>query len=82
MRMVGKKRGAGEWHLPIWNNNYNRPFCAGRFCFPNTDHVMIPRRLELLLCSLKRPRASMKMSYFERRYSPGYRHVMYVGKTK
>ena len=53
-----------------------------RFCFPNTDHVTKPRRFEPLLCSLKRPRASMKMSHFERKYSPEYRHLICIGKTK
>ena len=57
-------------------------FFACRFCFTNTDHVKIPRRFELLLCSLKRPRASMKMYNFERKYYPGYRHMICFGKTK
>ena len=35
---------------------FNRPFTC-QFCFPNTDHVKIPRRFKLLLCSLKRLRA-------------------------
>ena len=47
------------------------------FCFPNTDHVTIPRRFEPLSCSLKRLRASKKMSNFERKCSPGFHHVLY-----
>ena len=42
--------------------------------------MKIPRRFELLLCSLKRPGASMKMSNFERKYYPGYRHMICFGK--
>jgi len=49
--------------------------------FPNTDHVTIPRRLELLLCSFKRRCAIMKMSIFEIKYPPGYRYVICIGKT-
>ena len=40
---------------------------------------MIPKHLSR---SLKRMCASMKMCYFERRYSPGYRHMIWLGKTK
>ena len=57
-------------------------FSAYRFSFPNTDHVTIPRGFEPLSCSLERPRASMKMSNFERKYSPGYRHMISIVKTK
>ena len=35
-----------------------------------------------MLCSLRKLRARMKMSNFERKYSPGYRHVICIGKTK
>ena len=44
--------------------------------------MRIPRRFEVLLCSLKRPRTNMKMSNFQRKYSPGYRHMTCIGKTK
>ena len=45
--------------------------------------MTIPKSFELLLCqSLKRPHASMKMSNFERKYSPGYRHKICIGKRK
>ena len=42
-----------------------------RFCVLNTDYVTIPMRFESSPCSLKRLRASMKMSNrdFERKYS-------------
>ena len=33
-------------------------------------------------CSLKGLRANMKISNFDRKYSPGYRHVICIGKTK
>ena len=36
----------------------------------------------ILLISLSRLRASMKMSNFERKYSPEYRHIICIGKTK
>ena len=49
--------------------------------FFNEDYVTIPGRSALLLCSLKRPRASMKMFNFERDYSPEYRHVICIEKT-
>ena len=42
---------------------------------------MIPRRFEPLSCSLSRLRANIKMSNFERKYSPGYRHMICTGKT-
>ena len=68
----------------LWNQNQlrKRPFWFVGFVFANTDRVTIPRRLELMLCSIKRPRACMKMSNFQRRYSPGYRHMTCIGKTK
>ena len=44
--------------------------------------MTIPRRFEPLSCSLERLRASMKMSNFERKCSPEYRHVICIGKTK
>ena len=44
--------------------------------------MTVPRRFELLSCSLKRPCASMKMSNFERKYSSGFRHMICFGKTK
>ena len=44
--------------------------------------MTIPERFEPLLCSLKRLRASMKMSNFEGKYSPGYRHPIGIGETK
>ena len=57
--------------------------CSNRpFCFPNADHVTIPRRFEPLACSLERLRASMKISNFERKCSPGNRHMICIGKTK
>ena len=36
----------------------------------------------ILLISLSRLRASMKMSNFEIKYSPEYRHMICIGKTK
>ena len=63
------------------NISFNRPFSLVDFGFPNTDHVTVPRRFELLLCSLKRPRTSMKMSNFERKHSPEYRHMICIGQT-
>ena len=39
-------------------------------------------RFEPLSSSFKRLRASMKMSTFERKYSPGYRHMICNGKAK
>ena len=53
-----------------------------RFCFRNTDHVTLPRRFEPLSCSLKRLRASRKMSNFARKYPPGYCHMICVERTK
>ena len=51
--------------------------------FPIQTRVTIPSRFEpLSSCSLKRLRASMKMANFEGQYSPGYRHMISVGKTK
>ena len=35
-----------------------------------------------MACSLERLRASMKMSNFERKCSPGNRHMVFIGKTK
>ena len=60
----------------------NRPSSLFDFVFPNTDHVTIPRRFEPLSCSLKRLHASMKTSHLERKYYPGYRHMICIGKTK
>ena len=37
---------------------------------------------EPLSCSLKQRRASMKMSNYESKYSPGYRHMICIGKAK
>ena len=34
---------------------------ACTFCFPNTNHVIILRRIGLLFCSLKRAHASMNV---------------------
>ena len=51
-------------------------FLACRFCFPNTKHVRIPRRLDALSCSLKRLHASMERPNFERKCSPGNRHII------
>ena len=59
-----------------------RPFSLVGFVSCNTDHVTIPRRFELLLRWLKRPRGSMKMSKFKRKYYSGYRHVTCIGKTE
>ena len=53
-----------------------------RFCFLNINHVTIPRRFEPLSCSLKRLRASMEMSNFERKYSLVYLRIISIGKTK
>ena len=50
--------------------------------FPNTDFVTIPRRFEPLSYSLRRLRASMKMSNLEKKYSTGYRLMICIGKTK
>ena len=50
-----------------------------RFCFLDTDHVMTPRRFEPSSCSLKRQRARMKTSNFERKYSPWYRDMICTG---
>ena len=44
--------------------------------------MAILRRFEPLSCSLKRLHASMKMFNFERKYSPGYRYMICIGKTK
>ena len=49
-----------------------------RPCFHNKNHNYI----DPLSCSLKRLRASMKMSNFERKYCPEYRHMICIGKTK
>ena len=43
--------------------------------------MTIPWTFEPLSCSLKR-RASMKIPNFKRKYSPGYRHMIFIGKTK
>ena len=43
------------WNLLAFS--INRPF----FCFPNTNHVIILRRIGPLFCSLKRAHASMNM---------------------
>ena len=51
-------------------------------CFPNKNHVTIPRRFEPLSCSLTGLRASMTMSDFERKYSLGYRHMICLRKQK
>ena len=56
----------------------NLPLCLS-ILFSNTDQVTIPRRSELLPCSM---RASMKMSNFERKHSPWYRCMMCNGKNK
>lgn len=53
-----------------------------RFCFLDTDHVTTPRRFEPSSCSLKRQRARMKTSNFERKYSPWYRDMICTGNTK
>ena len=44
--------------------------------------MTIPRRIEPLSFSLKRLRASMKMSNFQRKYAPEYRHMTSIRKTK
>ena len=44
--------------------------------------MTIPRRFEPLSCSLTGLRARMTMSDFERKYSPGYRHMICLQKTK
>ena len=49
-----------EWNLLAFS--VNRPFFACTFCFPNTNHVIILRRIGPLFCSLKRAHASMNMS--------------------
>ena len=50
--------------------------------FSITDHVAIPWRVESLSCSLERLFESMKMSNFERKYSPGYCNMICCWKTK
>ena len=63
-----------------WISSFQRN--CGTVLYIYTDHVTIPSRFELLLCSLKRAWASMKMSNFEIKYSPGYCHMICVGKSK
>ena len=43
-------------------------FSACTFCFPNTDHVIILRRLGPLFCSLKR----VHVGIFMHRYAKGH----------
>ena len=44
--------------------------------------MTIATRFEPLSNSLKRLRASMKITNLEGKYSPGYRHMICIGKTK
>ena len=44
--------------------------------------MTVPSGFGPLSCSLKRPRASRKMSSFARKYSLGYRHMICVERTK
>ena len=44
--------------------------------------MTIPRKFHLLLCSLKGPRARRQMSNIRIKYSPGYSHMICIGKTK
>lgn len=57
-------------------------FFACRFCFPNTDHVTIHRRFQILLFSLKRACSNITMSNFQIKHSHGYRHMICIGETK
>ena len=76
-----------RWSRRSWTN-LGEQNCLGEntgnrhFCFTNTDHLTVPRRFEPLSCSFKRLCASIKMSNFERKYSPGSRHMICIGKTK
>ena len=56
------------------------PFCLASLFFQYRSWTT-PRRFEPLSWLLKRLRASMKMSNFERKYSPRY-HMICIGKTK
>ena len=68
------------------DNSIQREFQRNRprplVCFRTTDDVTILMRFEPSSCSLKRLRASMKISNFERKYSPEYCHMICIGKTK
>ena len=44
-----------------WLYSSSKTFFACTFCFPNTDHVLLLRRIVSLFCSLKRAHASVNM---------------------
>ena len=60
---------------------YKLKFVNRPFCFPNTDHVTIPRRFEPLPC-LRDCRCEHKNVQLWKRCLYGYRHMIFIGNTK
>ena len=60
--------------------NYSKSnnFFVCPFCFPNKEHMMLPKRFEPLSCSLKGLCATMKMSNFEKMLSCVSSHDLYL----